>query len=195
MRFLSLALAVMGCLAVGCGTDNRTNGSVDMGIQLDLGDRTDMASTGDMGSSTTDMGSTTTDMGTASCGTIPAPTAPSMGVQCTSATRTCVMGCTTAECQQSCVEMDDFSGDGTPDTNCLNCVNGFAIACGYSQGCDDEYETAGCCVLENCSPTPTQECVATNCATQQNAFVACVNSALGARPACAQDALGCFPSS
>ena len=194
MRFLSVALAVMGCLAVGCGTDNRTNGAADMGLQIDLGERTDMASTGDMGSSTTDMG-TSGDMGSSSCGEVPAPEAPSMGVQCTAETLTCVMGCTTAECQQACVEMDDFTGDGTPDTACLACVNGYAVACGYSQGCNDEYDTASCCVLEHCASTPTQECIAMNCASQQNAFIACVNSALGARPACAQDALGCFPSS
>ena len=91
--------------------------------------------------------------------------------------------------------MDDFTGDGTPDANCLTCINQYGVTCAYGQGCNDEYDTANCCAAEHCSLTPTTECIQMNCLTEQNAFISCVNTALAARPACSQDALACFPSS
>lgn len=203
MRFLGISLiVVVAGLFVGCGSDNRT-GTPDGSIVIDLGPGADAGETTDSGMAGTDMGNTGTDMGTSggdggssanTCGA-PAATPPTLGVQCTMATYTCIAGCgTSASCQQTCVMNDDFDNDGTPDTNCGTCTNAWSLNCAFNNGCEDEYYTAGCCIAAACAGTPTAECAQSHCIEEQNAMITCANTALGARPACANDPINCFPA-
>ncbi|MBK8169161.1 MAG: hypothetical protein IPK60_02305 [Sandaracinaceae bacterium] len=193
MRFLGVALIVVLGFCAGCSSERASTGGDAGPVVIDLGEAQDLGAVG------SDSGPTNIDLGVDAGGlppgcNPPAPENPTVLPQCTAATYTCLMPCTTAECQQTCVANDDFSGDGTPDTNCATCTSAFSIRCAYDNGCDDEYNTATCCLAEACAATPTAECAQTNCVAEQNALITCANTALMARPTCANDPINCFPT-
>ena len=75
---------------------------------------------------------------------------------CTAATGTCVDGCTTENCFDSCID-----GDEDPDA-CGDCIDDAYVACGNQMGCQTSWDTLQCCYEEcdDSAPICNAECEA-----------------------------------
>jgi len=74
------------------------------------------------------------------------------GSYCSSATATCVSGCTTGACQQDCLDAD-------VSPNCAGCVNQNSISCANSGSCQSEWDVYNCCILDTCGSDPSSACI------------------------------------
>ena len=180
MRRIGILMAC-GALAFAFGCDDRDPGIMlmDGGPDVDSGP----ATTPDSGPATTpDSGSGDT------CPPATAP-APSNPMACEAATLTCLMGATTADAQQACLDADaDAAG-------CNQCLNAEVISsCSQTGLCDDEFGEVQCCLMEQC-PTGEQTCIdgalMGACGTDFNAFAMCANTAIGSMQ-CGNSATTCF---
>ena len=104
--------------------------------------------------------------------TVPAPAAP----VCEMSTLTCLMGAATPMDQQACIMADAMP---VPCNDCI--FQDVYSTCTMMGGCDDEYGTLTCCLMDAC---PGGDAACLNmagaaggaCATQAMAFGACVDS-------------------
>ena len=76
---------------------------------------------------------------------VPAPTMAA----CTMATGTCLSGCTTAACQQGCLDADPNA------MSCNACVNQAVLSAASMMGCAQPIGDLECCVNDRCGGSAT----------------------------------------
>lgn len=106
---------------------------------------------------------------------------PYPGTACSSATATCLGGCTDGACQQMCIESD-------PNPDCGLCINQNIISCANGMGCQRLWDEYSCCVMERCPEGSPDTCADSMCRTQFDSYVTCANGA-----DCGSAITSCFP--
>ena len=95
---------------------------------------------------------------------IEAPTA----VACARATKTCLAGCETDECYETCLANDPQGEE------CGTCLEDGYIACVNAMGCQPQWDASSCCYAR--CPDPESAACETSCSTEDAAYDTCLEA-------------------
>ena len=187
MRRIGILMAC-GALALAFGCDER-----DPGIML-MDSGPEMEDAGPPDSGQPDSGPPAPMCSVAGASGFP-PLPAGCLPRCAPATTSCVMGCTTGECQNMCVQNDttaaiqlEVSAGITQPLNCSACWNWQINSCVFDS-CPAELGACTMCA-DGCNP------MTAGCETEETALDSCLMTNMSAVQACANSRLaGCLDTS
>lgn len=95
---------------------------------------------------------------------------PYPGRPCSADTRTCTETCTGEGCAGECIDAD-------PNPQCYFCFQVNVVSCFNRNGCQPVWNCFRECMRAHCAGAPdTEACALENCAEQDAAFGACIDS-------------------
>jgi len=161
MNKLTISSMILAMALTGCGDDDRPG---DIVIP-------DSGPGGDMGPVGTDMGPVGP---TGPCADDVSPLPGDFFPRCSAETFECAGMAADGTALLACLDADTTPPYmGMAGADCGLCYNNQLVFCADSMGCHPEWATFNCCVEDN--GCMDQSCVETNCGTEQDGFIGCLN--------------------
>ena len=111
---------------------------------------------------------------------------PYLTIPCSTATRTCIDGCTTGDCLDACIGAD-------PSPMCRDCTNRALVSCFNRNGCQPQWDCYIGCTMSLCGGVPDPDsCIEAMCLEVEDAWYLCTEE-MGPESPCLTRYLDCLP--